>query len=112
MELSRTIRKAVGRILGRQVLGRVRRYRQGNVPGLEVYRSQLADKRGLEIGGPSAILGDEGPLPVYAVLSSLDNCLYSAQTIWTGKVQDGNTFQYHPKKPVGHQIICEATDLR
>ncbi|MGA3107431.1 MAG: methyltransferase domain-containing protein [Terriglobales bacterium] len=111
MELPKTIRKAVGRILGPQMIRSVRRYRQGTVGGLDVYRSYLTDKRGLEIGGPSGILGDEGPLPVYSVLASLDNCLYSSRTIWAGEVKDGSTFKYHPLKSAGEQFICEATDL-
>ncbi len=80
--------------------------------GLNVYQSHLEEKHGLEIGGPSGILGDEGPLPVYRVLASLDNCQYSAQTIWTGEVQEGGTFRYHPQRAPGHQIICEASDLK
>lgn len=105
------MRRAVGKVLGRRVVHGVRKYREGKVRGLDVYRSSLANTRGLEIGGPSGIFGDEGPLPVYGVLSSLDNCLYSTQTIWTGVVQVGNTFKYHPRKAQGNQIFCEATDL-
>jgi SAM-dependent methyltransferase len=72
----------------------------------------FAGKHGIEIGGPSAILGDAGVLPIYRVLAELDNCLYSARTIWTGDVQEGRVFQYHPLKRCGNQIICEATDLK
>jgi SAM-dependent methyltransferase len=42
----------------------------------------------------------------------LDNCLFSARTIWTGDVQDGGNFQYHPLKRPGNQFVCEATDLK
>jgi hypothetical protein len=51
-------------------------------------------------------------MPVYEVLGSLDNCLYSSNTIWTGEVNAGTTFIYHPGKPAGHQFIADATDLR
>lgn len=67
-------------------------------------------KKALEIGGPSDIFKDGGILPVYAILTSVDNCLYSTQTIWTGNV--AQTFNYHPLKPAGIQYICEATDLK
>jgi Methyltransferase domain len=112
MRIVKTARAAAQRMLSPSVLSRLRRYRQGTVRGLSVYRSHLAGMRSLEIGGPSGILGDEGPLPIYQVLAALDNCLYSAHTIWTGEVQEGGTFKYHPNKPPGNQIICEASDLK
>lgn len=73
---------------------------------------QLAGKKALEIGGPSEIFGDQGLLPIYSILKSADNCLFSARTIWTGDVQTGRSFQYHPRRASGTQLICEATDLR
>jgi SAM-dependent methyltransferase len=76
------------------------------------YRYRLRLRRGLEIGGPSATLSDTGQIPIYDVLGSLDNCLYSRSTIWTGELQEGNSFVYHPGKQPGTQIICEATDLQ
>jgi len=57
------------------------------------------------------MLADAGPIPIYGVLGSLDNCLYSGSTIWTGEVREGNTFLYHSGKEPGAQIICDATDL-
>jgi SAM-dependent methyltransferase len=79
---------------------------------VQAYQSQLAGKRTLEIGGPSDIFGDEGLLPIYRVLDTADNCLYSNQTIWTGEVNAGQTFNYHSRKHPGIQYICEATDLK
>lgn len=79
---------------------------------VQAYRSRLAGKRAIEIGGPSDIFGDQGPLPIYRVVDAVDNCLYSRQTIWTGKVNLGQTFQYHSRKPPGTQYTCEATDLK
>lgn len=76
------------------------------------YRGLLSGKRGLEIGGPSVILGDDGPFPIYRALKSLDNCLYSSCTIWTGEVKEGRTFVFHPRKCPGDRIICEATNLK
>ncbi len=75
------------------------------------YRFRLRNKRGLEIGGPSGTLAEDGQIPIYDVLGSLDNCLYSGSTIWAGEVREGNTFVYHPGKRPGTQIICDATDL-
>jgi len=111
MQIAKTAWQSARKLLGPRVLTQVRRYREGTVPGLRVYRSQLEGKRGLEIGGPSGILSDEGPLPVYKVLASLDNCLYSTETLWTERVRHGGAFKYHPQRPAGNQIICEASDL-
>jgi SAM-dependent methyltransferase len=76
------------------------------------YRSYLRSKRGLEIGGPSTMLVGNGQVPIYDVLGSLDNCLYSRSTIWAGEVREGNSFLYHPGKEPGIQFICDATDLQ
>lgn len=78
---------------------------------VQPYLVRLAGKRALEIGGPSDIFRDEGALPVYGVAGSVDNCLYSQQTIWTATVAPGQTFEYHAGKPAGTQYICEATEL-
>lgn len=66
----------------------------------------------MEIGGPSEIFADNGLLPIYDVLRSLDNCLYSGNTLWTGEVREGNNFAYHPSRQPGAQIISDGTDLK
>jgi SAM-dependent methyltransferase len=58
------------------------------------------------------MLASDGGIPIYDVLSSLDNCLYAGSTIWTGEVREGNTFSYESNKDPGAQIICDSTDLR
>jgi SAM-dependent methyltransferase len=58
------------------------------------------------------MLADSGPMPIYDVLGSLDNCLYSATTIWTGDVGEGGAFVWQRGKQPGIQIICDATDLQ
>ena len=69
--------------------------------------SRMRQRRGLEIGGPSETLSDAGQLRIYDVLASLDNCLYSANTIWTGEVQEERkNFVYDPEKEPGIQILC------
>lgn len=112
MRIVSQVRKAGKRLLGPKAAGYVRGVFRRKHPGIELYRSVFEGKHGLELGGPSEILGDQGALPIYRVLGGLDNCLYSARTIWTGDVREGKSFQYHPGKPRGNQIICEATDLK
>jgi SAM-dependent methyltransferase len=69
----------------------------------------LIGRKALEIGGPTEIFGDAGCLPIYSFLRSLDNCIFSTETVWTGKV--GGEFRYHSGKEPGRQMVCEATDL-
>jgi SAM-dependent methyltransferase len=45
-------------------------------------------------------------------MQSIDNSVFSANTIWTGQLQEGKTFKYHPSKAPGGQFVCEASDLR
>jgi ubiquinone/menaquinone biosynthesis C-methylase UbiE len=112
MQLSRQIRALGKSILGERGIRLLRRPFRRTLPGADVYISFLAGKRGLEIGGPSGLLSDDGPLRIYRHLGSLDNCLYSANTLWTGGVTKGENFVFHPDKKPGNQIICEATNLQ
>lgn len=67
--------------------------------------------RGLEIGGPSGIFSSGGVFPVYPLLESLDNCNFGTQTVWEGKIEEGQTFLYDKNRAPGRQYIREATDL-
>jgi len=69
-------------------------------------------RAGLEIGGPSDAFGDAGILPLYRYIRKLDNCVFSAETIWEGQRLESQTFTYHPKKPMGFNFIRESTDLQ
>lgn len=64
-------------------------------------------KNGLEIGGPSFIF--QTWLPIYHIANNLDGCNFSSNTIWEGKIVEGENFIYGNKK--GYQYINEATDL-
>jgi len=44
--------------------------------------SELAGGRALEIGGPSAVFGSGGMLPVYPALDSVDGVQWTAHTVW------------------------------
>lgn len=111
IEFVKATRSAVRRILGPGLTDLLKRPFRPRVRCIADYRSALQSKRGLEIGGPSLMFADNGPLPLYQILGSLDNCLYSGSTIWAGDVQEGNTFLYRPGQMAGVQIICDATDL-
>ncbi|MGB7601982.1 MAG: methyltransferase domain-containing protein [Candidatus Sulfotelmatobacter sp.] len=108
----KTTRVVARNLLGSRLTDRVQQEFRRTLGFVAYYRSRLRSKRGLEIGGPSTTLAEGGPIPVYDVLTSLDNCLFSERTIWAEEVQAGNSFDYHPGKPAGTQFICEATDLQ
>lgn len=48
----------------------------------QVFREPLRGARGLEIGGPSAVFGASGLLPVYPLLDSLDGVQWATHTVW------------------------------
>ncbi len=77
-----------------------------------IFLRHVKHRAGLEIGGPSDVFGDAGILPLYRYIRKLDNCVFSAETIWEGRRLEGQTFTYHPKKPAGFNFIRESTDLK
>ncbi len=111
MQIKNATRAVARSILGQRLTTRVRWEIRRTLGFVAHYRSRLRSKRGLEIGGPSAMLAGDGGIPIYDVLQSLDNCLYSGTTIWTGDVRAGNTFVYDSGREPGTQVICDSTDL-
>jgi SAM-dependent methyltransferase len=45
-------------------------------------------------------------------VARLDNCNFSSQTIWEGRIAEDGAFLSDPLRPSGRQYIAEATDLR
>ena len=98
--------------LASSVVQVLRRAVHGRVASRRVFQAEVVGRFGLEIGGPSGVFADFGGLPLYRHVAGLDNCVFSLETIWEGKRQEGNTFLYHPRKDKGFNFIREATDLR
>jgi len=71
---------------------------------------QLRSKTGLEIGGPSSFFLEQGYFPIYLFAKRIDGANYSAQTVWEGKIEEGQHYKYHDNK-IGYQYITEASDL-
>lgn len=69
----------------------------------------LVGKKGLEIGGPSNLFRKR--VPVYSAARSLDNCVFSTETIWEGKRDDGARFNFLPDKS-GRNRVADAADLK
>lgn len=77
----------------------------------EICRPLVEGRRGIEIGGPSAIFGRTGPLPLYPLFDGLDNCDFAGTTIWHGAAADGAAFVYDEERPPGRRYIRDATSL-
>src|SRR5688500_15492458 len=79
--------------------------RRSHLRSYELCQSLVEGARELEIGGPSAIFSREGPLPLYPLLASLDNCDFAGDTIWHGEAAEGASFRYDPERRPGQKLI-------
>lgn len=79
------------------------------IPGLKNWQQYFINKSGVEIGGPSALFNDQGFLPLYTCIQSLDGVNFSTSTVWEGSIAEGNFFKYQHK--TGYQFIAEGTHL-
>jgi hypothetical protein len=84
------------------------RYRRGQIGAWDEYRTAVAGRRGIEIGGPSSLF--RTVLPVYEHVGALDGANFGTLTMWEGHIADGAPFRYHRDRP-GRQVIADATDL-
>ena len=110
MQLPATVRRTVRGILGPSVIRYIRHIGTPRVRDFTKYQVPLSGRRALEIGGPTELFAYDGSLPIYPVLAGVDNCLFSNDTVWTGKV--GDRFYYDARKRQGTQMFCEATNLK
>jgi len=85
--------------------------RERTLVGFGNFKSYFYRKNGLEIGGPSHIFSPYSILPIYGIAENIDNCDFSSEILWRGKIVEGLTYKFHRDK-VGHQLIREATDLK
>lgn len=77
----------------------------------ELCRPLVERRRGIEIGGPSAIFTRTGALPLYPLFEQLDNCDFAADTIWHGEAGDETPFQYDDDRRPGRRFVRDATSL-
>src|ERR1700733_13333459 len=83
---------------------------QPTIRNFPFYVGRVREKRGLEIGGPSAVFAKRGLIPLYEHVGSLDNCNFGSHTLWATH-DAGKTFQYSALKPAGKQFVAEGADL-
>ena len=88
-----------------------RRYFPKHLKNKNKYNRPIKNLYGIEIGGPSQVFSSKGLLPVYPIISGLDGCNFSNNTVWEGKLYSGNTYKYASNKKPGQQFICEGNDL-
>lgn len=74
------------------------------------YFQNLKGKNGLEIGGPSSIFEENGIIPIYSIVKSLNGCNFSENTVWQGKIKEGRYYKYGGR--TGYQFISDAINLR
>ncbi|QUR67325.1 class I SAM-dependent methyltransferase [Mycobacterium spongiae] len=84
------------------------KYAPGRLNSRRQYRQAVADKYGIEIGGPSLLF--KTVLPLYSSVGKLDGVNFATDTVWEGRIAAGDAFNYYHRKS-GRQYISEATDL-
>jgi len=70
---------------------------------------QFVGKKGIEIGGPSALFNLKGAFPIYLYAQLVDGVNFSDSTIWEGQISNGDYHYCHHK--IGKQFIAEGFDL-
>lgn len=89
-------------------LCRNRDHDQKPAPHLNLYRRAVAHKAGLEIGGPSNTFRKRNVIPIYDKVGSLDNCDFSANTVWADHSPE---FVFSSRRPPGRSFFCEGSAL-
>jgi SAM-dependent methyltransferase len=86
------------------------RYRNYTLEDAGTYVGLLKGKKGLEIGGPSNIFRETGLIPVYPVIGELDGCNFGCNTIWEGKLAEGDNYRFRDGEH-GYQYLLDIVDL-
>lgn len=76
---------------------------------LKSWQNFVADKAGIEIGGPSGIFNSIGYMPLYPAIKKLDGINFGKETVWEGELREGSYYRYENK--TGYQYIAEGTHL-
>ena len=73
--------------------------------------STFDGQTGIEVGGPSVFFSFKNAFPVYLFAKKIDGVNFSNNTLWEGKIEEGNLYTYYKNKK-GFQFIGEAAHLR
>jgi SAM-dependent methyltransferase len=77
-------------------------------PQFPLYLPFVLGKSGIEIGGPSSSFAASDVLPIYPQVGTLDNCDFSAKTVWADHAQE---FVFSSNRPAGRSYFCEGSQL-
>jgi len=91
-------------------IGLLKKLKSHRIKEFTHIKKYFQDKTGLEIGGPSVAFKNNGYIPVYKIMKSLDGINFSYSTIWTGKIEEKKGFIVNGKN-VGKMYIADATEL-
>lgn len=92
----------------RSLVSRYRRMTHNRAHHLPIYLPYVANKRGLEIGGPSGVFRRGQPLDLYQHVAGLDNCDFSDSTVWAQQEED---YVFDLEKDHGKSIFCDGSAL-
>ena len=73
-------------------------------------KDYFRDKNGMEIGGPSKAFTNDGYIPVYNIMETLDGVNFSNATVWNGNI-DANQGYVVNGENVGKMYIADATEI-
>lgn len=73
-----------------------------------IYLPYVANKNGLEIGGPSEVFRRRQPLDLYRNVGVLDNCDFSRSTVWA---EQQDSYIFDPERNPGRSIFCDGSAL-
>ncbi|GAB2609563.1 hypothetical protein GCM10027035_02400 [Emticicia sediminis] len=93
---------------------RIKRYLLPNRTTASIFRTYehiFQDKLALEIGGKSKMFDQKNIFPIYNILSRVDGCNFSTNTVWEGQIVAGvDNYKYMDTKK-GVQYVNEGSDL-
>jgi SAM-dependent methyltransferase len=112
MDYRRTVSSSIQELRGEGlsvVLKLVVSYFLGEKPikDFDKIKVHFYKKSYLEVGGPSFIFSSKSILPIYKLLSNIDNVNFSDATVWGARRLN----PLFPRRILRHQFITDATDL-
>lgn len=97
-------------VLARRAIGRAARLRASILerPLPDEFLAPLRGASAIEVGGPSGNFRSDGPLPAYELLSTIDGCDFSEETVWSG--ERGARYEVEGRER-GRMFYVDAVEL-
>jgi len=97
-------------VISTSLLNLARRFVNRKRPKFNRQRHLFAGMYGLEIGGPSDVFSEAGPIPVYGVGRRIDNLDFSNSTFWNPGSRPVN-YRPSPMLEAGNNIYVDSHGL-